>query len=249
MNFRDRLFELKDDKNADFQRKLTPGVPEDKFLGVRVPAARNLAKEIMKDYNRKPSKKLSGYEANEEIKFIQERTAEIDEFFQALPHEYFDENMLHGVMISALKDYDKAVSLVDAFLPYVDNWAVCDSMSPKIFKKHRAEFIEVVKRWAASDETYTCRFGIGMLMEHYLDEDFKAEYLEIPASIHSEEYYVRMMQAWYYATALAKQWDATIPYLVENKLDAWVHNKTIQKARESYRITPEQKEYLKTLKR
>lgn len=165
-----------------------------------------------------------------------------------LPHRFYDENMLHGILLSELKDYKECIAGVEAFLPFVDNWAVCDIMSPKVFKKHKAELMERIHAWIGSEHTYTCRFGMEMLMSHYLDEDFKAEYLELPASVHREEYYVQMMQAWFYATALAKQWDATIPYIREEKLDKWVHNKSIQKARESYRITAEQKEYLKELK-
>ena len=147
-----------------------------------------------------------------------------------------------------MNDFEACVKAVDAFLPYVDNWAVCDIMSPKVFRKHKEELLPVIKRWAASDQVYTCRFGIEMLMSHYLDQDYKPEYLEIVAAVRSEEYYVNMMIAWFFATALAKQWDTVIPYIEEKKLEPWVHNKTIQKARESYRITPEQKEYLKGLR-
>ena len=147
-----------------------------------------------------------------------------------------------------MKDYAKCIEATDAFLPYVDNWAVCDIMSPKVFAKHKAELMDKIREWSKSSYTYTCRFGIEMLMSHFLDKDFKAEYLEIPAAARSEEYYVKMMVAWFFATALAKQWDATIPYIEEKVLAPWTHNKTIQKAIESYRITPEQKEYLRTLK-
>ncbi len=156
--------------------------------------------------------------------------------------------MLHGLLVSEIKDYEKAVEETDRFLPYVDNWAVCDIMSPKVFKKHKTELIEKIREWTGSEETYTVRFGIEMLMSHYLDEDFKAEYLEIPAVIRSEEYYVNMMIAWCCARGLAKQWHSTVPYIENNRLDKWTHNKTIQKAVESYRITDEQKAYLRTLK-
>ena len=156
--------------------------------------------------------------------------------------------MLHGLLISEMKDYGECVAAVDAFLPHVDNWAVCDLMSPKVFKKHRQELILKIREWIASNHVYTCRFGMKMLMSHFLDADFKKEYLELPAGVHSDEYYVNMMIAWYFATALAKQWEATIPYIVNKRLDIWVHNKTIQKARESKRITDEKKEYLKGLK-
>ena len=223
MEITKRLFELQDEKYADFQAKLTPGIPRESFIGVRVPQVRTLAKSYYKDL-------------------------ESADFLQELPHQYYDENMLHGLVLSEMKDFEACVKAVDAFLPYVDNWAVCDIMSPKVFRKHKEELLPVIKRWAASDQVYTCRFGIEMLMSHYLDQDYKPEYLEIVAAVRSEEYYVNMMIAWFFATALAKQWDTVIPYIEENRLEPWVHNKTIQKARESYRITPEQKEYLKGLK-
>lgn len=220
----EKLFEYRDEKYADFQSRLTPTVPKDKFIGVRVPDVRKLAKEIYKAEDRRT-------------------------FTDCLPHEYYDENMLHGLIISEIKDYDECIARVDEFLPYVDNWAVCDIMSPKVFKKHKPELMVKIREWSASPLVYTCRFGVEMLMSHFLDDDFKAEYLEIPAGVHSDEYYVNMMLAWFYATALAKQWDDTVIYLTDRRLDKWVHNKTIQKACESYRITPEQKEYLKSLKR
>lgn len=223
MEITKRLFELQDEKYADFQAKLTPGIPRESFIGVRVPQVRTLAKSYYKDL-------------------------ESADFLQELPHQYYDENMLHGLVLSEMKDFEACVKAVDAFLPYVDNWAVCDIMSPKVFRKHKEELLPVIKRWVASDQVYTCRFGIEMLMSHYLDQDYKPEYLEIVAAVRSEEYYVNMMIAWFFATALAKQWDTVIPYIEENRLEPWVHNKTIQKARESYRITPEQKEYLKGLK-
>lgn len=224
MTIQDRLFELKDTEYAAFQAKLTPGIPLESFIGVRVPAVRKLAKEL---YN----------------------AGEYEDFISELPHKYYDENMLHGLILSEYKDFDKCIEEVNRFLPYVDNWAVCDIMSPKSFKKNKEKMVDIIKKWSASEHAYTCRFGMEMLMTHFLDEDFKAEYLEIPAQVHSDEYYVNMMIAWFFATALAKQWDATIPYIADNRLDVWTHNKTIQKARESYRITAEQKEYLKGLKR
>ena len=224
MEITKRLFELQDEKYADFQAKLTPGIPRESFIGVRVPQVRTLAK--------------SYYKGLESADFLQE-----------LPHQYYDENMLHGLVLSEMKDFEACVKAVDAFLPYVDNWAVCDIMSPKVFRKHKEELLPVIKRWVASDQVYTCRFGIEMLMSHYLDQDYKPEYLEIVAAVRSEEYYVNMMIAWFFATALAKQWDTVIPYIEENRLEPWVHNKTIQKARESYRITPQQKDYLKSLKK
>ena len=224
MEIQKKLFELQDIGYAEFQSKLTPTVPRETFIGVRVPEVRKLAKSYSKD-------------------------KECLEFLKKLPHQYYDENMLHGLLLSEMKDYDACISAVDIFLPYVDNWAVCDIKAPKVFKKHKEELLEKIKIWATSDQVYTCRFGLEMLMTHFLDEDYKPEYLEIAAGVHSEEYYVNMMIAWFFATALAKQWDTTIPYITENRLSEWVHNKTIQKARESYRITDEQKKFLKGLKR
>ena len=219
----ERLFALQDKQYAAFQAKLTPGVPMDSFIGIRVPVLRKFAKEYAKE---------------EESKV----------FLQQLPHSYYDENMLHGLLISQIKDYEECIRLTDAFLPYIDNWAVCDIMSPKVFAKHKDELMEKIKVWSQSSHTYTCRFGTETLMAHYLDKDFKEEYLKIPASVKSDKYYVKMMVAWFFATALAKQWDATIPYIEQHRLAPWIHNKTIQKAIESYRITSEQKAYLRTLK-
>lgn len=170
-------------------------------------------------------------------------------FLLALPHKYYDENMLHALLISEMKEYDAIISHLEAFLPYVDNWAVCDIMSPKAFKKNKEKLILKVNEWIRSKHTYTCRFGMEMLMSHYLDEDFKPEYLELPASVRSDEYYVNMMTAWFFATALTKQWESAIPYIENERLDIRTHNKTIQKATESYRITDTQKDYLKKLKR
>lgn len=219
----EKLFALQDLEYAEFQAKLTPTIPRERFIGVRVPVLRAFVKE----YKRNPSREL---------------------FLAKLPHHYYDENMLHGLLISEINDYEVCVKEVDKFLPYVDNWAVCDTMSPKVFKKHKAELMKKIREWSASKETYICRFGMEMLMSHYLDEEFQVEYLEIPASVISEEYYVNMMIAWFFATALAKQWDSTIPYIEQKRLGKWVHNKTIQKAVESYRITKEQKAYLRSLK-
>lgn len=219
-----RLFALADGEYAEFQAKLTPTVEADRFIGVRTPLLRAFAAELS-------------------------QTPEAEAFLIELPHEFYDENILHALLLERQKNFEECLEKVEQFLPYVDNWAVCDMMRPKVFKKNRDALIDRVKVWSASEQIYTCRFGIGMLMAHYLDEDFKREYLELPARVTSEEYYVRMMAAWYYATALAKQWENTIPYIEENRLPVWTHNKTIQKACESYRITPEQKTYLKTLRR
>lgn len=219
----EKLRELSDEEYRLFQLKLMPGVTEDRVLGVRTPLLRKFAKELAKD-------------------------PDIENFLTDIPHRYYDENNLHGFIISECKDYEKSVAYVDAILPYVDNWATCDLLSPKAFKKNRDKLIKDIDRWLASNETYTVRFGIEMLMSHFLDEDFRPEYLEKLTSIHSEEYYVNMMLAWFFATALAKQWDDTISYIEEKRLSVWVHNKTIQKAVESYRITDEQKAYLKGMK-
>lgn len=223
MNIKEELLALQDISYADFQAKLTPNIPRDLFIGVRVPEARKLAKRIIGE--------------PETFKFLRD-----------LPHKYYDENMLHGLLISEMKDYDACIEAVDEFLPYVDNWAVCDIMSPKIFKKNKKALLEKIKEWSKSEEEYTCRFGPEMLMSHFLDDDFKPEYLEIPLSVNNDEYYVKMMIAWFFATALAKQWDATIKHIEDQRLDTWAHNKAIQKARESKRITSKQKEYLKSLK-
>jgi len=224
MTIRERLFTLQDKGYAAFQAKLTPTIPPEQFIGVRVPALRKLAKELAKG-----GEDCSG-------------------FLQELPHAYYDENMLHALLISEIRDYEICLAELERFLPYVDNWAVCDIMSPTVFRKKKDVLIDKIREWSASELPYTCRFGMEMLMSHYLDGEFQPEYLEIPAAVRSEEYYVRMMVAWFFATALAKQWDAAIPYIETRRLDVWVHRKTIQKARESYRITPEQKEYLNTLK-
>lgn len=221
---RERLFALQDLKYRDFHSKLIPTVNPEQVIGVRTPALRKLAKE----YAKRP---------------------EAEAFLQMVPHTYYEENNLHGFLLESRKDFDQCVRGVDAFLPYVDNWATCDMMSPKVFKKHLPELLLYIKSWLASGHTYTVRYGMGMLMQHYLDEAFNEAYPELVAGVRSEEYYINMMIAWYFATALAKQYDAVIGYLEQNRLEPWVHNKTIQKAVESYRITDEQKAYLRTLKR
>ena len=220
---RNELFSLQDKKYRDFQAKLIPTVAPETIIGVRTPALRQYAKQLS-------------------------RHEDITAFLEQLPHVYFDENQLHAFILSEVKDYAECVDKVDRFLPFVDNWATCDQLSPKVFKKHRPELLAEIRQWIKSGETYTIRFGIGMLMQHYLDEDFDPAYPEVVASIRSDEYYVNMMTAWYFATALAKQWDAALPYIEEKRLDAWTYNNAIQKSVESYRITPEQKEHLKSLK-
>lgn len=166
----------------------------------------------------------------------------------ALPHTYYEENNLHGFFIEKIKDFNKAIEALEKFLPYVDNWATCDMMRPKVFKKNTKPLFEKCMEWLNAEDTYTVRFGIGMLMSYFLDDEFRVDILNSVAEIRSDEYYINMMIAWFFATALAKQYDATLPFIENNRLDMWVHNKTIQKAVESYRITPEQKAYLKTLK-
>lgn len=218
-----RLFELQDLDYKAFGAKLMPTVNPDTVIGVRTPALRKLAKELSK-------------------------RPDIKDFLNVLPHEYYEENNLHGFIIETIKDYSNVISEIDKFLPYVDNWATCDLMSPKVLKKHPEELLGKIKIWINSEATYTIRFGIGMLMRFYLDENFKTEYLTLVSKIESEEYYVNMMIAWFFATALAKQYDATLPFIKEQKLSKWTHNKAIQKAVESNRISKETKEYLKTLK-
>ena len=218
-----RLFELQDIKYRDFQAKLIPNRDPETMIGIRTPELRKLAKEMAKE-------------------------PDVNKFLEALPHRWFDENQLHAFIISLTKDYDTCIAQVERFLPYIDNWATCDQLSPKVFKKNKEDLLRHIREWLRSDKTYTIRFAAGMLMEHYLDDDFDPEYPEMVAAIESDEYYVNMMRAWYFATALAKQYDTVLPFIEEKRLDKWTHNKTIQKAVESYRITPEQKEYLKSLR-
>lgn len=219
-----RLFEMQDLAYKNFQCKLMPTINPDMVIGVRTPKLRALAKELIKEEG-------------------------IEEFLNTLPHPYYEENNLHAFLLEQIGDYSRCMERVNEFLPYVDNWATCDMMRPKCFKKHTEELLGEVETWIASSHTYTIRFGIEMLMSFYLNEQFDVTYPEMVAGVKSEEYYVNMMIAWYFATALAKQYETVLPYIEENCLDTWVHNKTIQKAIESNRITKEQKEYLKTLKR
>lgn len=223
-DIRKHLFEMQDLEYRDFQCKLMPTVDPECVIGVRTPLLRNFAKELFKE-------------------------GDYEEFLNDLPHKYYDEMNLHGFILCLEKDYKKVIYEIDRFLPFVDNWATCDLVSPKkAFKNNLDSLEKEIIRWIASKETYTIRFGMEMLMSFYLDDAFKEEYLQWVAEVKSDEYYVRMMQAWYFATALAKQYEATIPYIEGRKLEDWTHKKAIQKARESYRITPDQKEYLKSLK-
>jgi len=222
-NIEEKLWLMQDNKYRDFQMKLFPTIESNTIIGVRTPILRKYSKELIKSNN-------------------------YASFLEELPHKYFDENQLHAFILSEIKDFDECILLINKFLPYVDNWATCDQMSPKIFKKYHDKLLIEIKKWLNSKETYTIRFGIGMLMQHFLDNDFKIEYLRMVSKIKSKEYYVNMMRSWFFATALAKQYEKTIPFIENHKLDTWTHNKTIQKAIESYRITDEQKKYLKSLK-
>lgn len=218
-----KLFELQDLNYRDFHAKLMPTVYKERVIGVRTPALRKFAKEFGK-------------------------TKEAEEFLKQLPHEYYEEDNLHGFLIAGMKDFDRCIEELERFLPYVDNWATCDLLSPKIFKKHLQELLVKIRVWTVSEHTYMIRFGVGMLMSLYLDEAFELEYPEMVSGIRSNEYYVNMMIAWYFATALAKQYEAVLPFIENGRLDKWTHNKAIQKAVESCRVTDEKKAYLKTLK-
>ena len=217
------LFSKQDIKYRDFQAPLFPNIDKERMIGVRTPELKKLAKEIY------------GSEL-------------ANQFIETLPHQYFDENQLHAFLISLIKDYEQCLNEVERFLPYVDNWGTCDQLSPKVFAKHKDELIVSIKKWLKSKHTYTVRFAIGLLLGLYLDDSFKKEYMELVSQVKSDEYYINMVIAWYFATALAKQYDSAIKYIEEKKLSPWVHNKTIQKAVESYRIGDEQKVYLKNLK-
>ena len=215
-----QLFALRDEKYKAFHSKLIPTVDPETIT----PELRKLAKQI-------------------------EQKPETQEFLHMLPHRYYEENNLHGFLLERIKDYPTFLTELNTFLPYIDNWATCDGLRPKCVKKYLPEFLQEIRGWMQSEQTYTIRFGINMLMSFYLDDAFQEEYLSWVAQVQSEEYYVQMMQAWYFATALAKQWDSTILYLQNDQLGIWVHNKTIQKAIESRRISAQQKQLLRTLKR
>ncbi|MCM1364049.1 MAG: DNA alkylation repair protein [Faecalibacterium sp.] len=221
---REKLFSMQDLKYKDFHSKLIPTIDSQLVIGVRTPELRRYAKEFSKH-------------------------PDVQDFLNALPHKYYEENNLHGFLIELMKDYDSVIDALDSFLPYVDNWATCDLMRPKVIKRNKDKLINKIGEWLSSQDTYTIRFAIEMLMTFYLDNDFKISYADMVAVIRSDEYYINMMIAWYFATALSKQYDSIIPYIEGRKLDIWTHNKTIQKAIESRRITDEQKVYLRTLKR
>ena len=224
MNIVKQLKEFQDTDYRSFQIKLMPSVSPQSIIGVRTPDLRMMTRA------------LAG-------------TPMAEEYLSELPHEYFEENQVHAFLISEEKDFGKCIELLEEFLPFIDNWATCDQLSPKVFKKHKKELVPYIYKWIDSGVTYTMRFGIGMLMEHFLGDDFSTEYLDKVAEIRTDKYYVNMMTAWFFATALSKQWDATLPYIQNERLDDWTHNRTIQKAKESTRLTGGQKEFLQRLKK
>lgn len=223
MKIQEELFKLQDISYKEFHSKLIPTIDKNTIIGIRIPLLRSYAMKI-------------------------KYTKEADKFLNTLPHTYYDENVLHALLLSEMTDYETFIKSMQAFLPYIDNWAVCDVLKPKSIKKHKQIFIDEIKSWISSKDTYTIRFGVVMLMTYYLNEDYQKDYLNYPLQVKSDEYYVNMAISWFYATALAKHYDEVVKILKDKKLSVWVHNKTIQKAIESYRITKEQKEELKKLK-
>ncbi|MBQ1566095.1 MAG: DNA alkylation repair protein [Clostridia bacterium] len=218
-----RLAEVKDDAYREFQAKLVPNIPKETILGVRTPELRKIAKEVFE-------------------------SAERDAFLNDLPHKYYEENLIHFFVLAMIRDFDECVRRVEAFLPYVDCWPASDQATPKSFRKNHEKLLPYIEKWIASDHVYTARFGLRMLMNEFLDADFKEEYLALAASKQGEDYYLKMMIAWFFATALAKRYDETVPYLEQHRLDEWVHKKAIQKAIESFRVSDAHKEYLKRLR-
>ena len=223
MTIKDRLMKVKDDKYKEFQAKLVPNITSNNIIGIRTPEMRKIAKEVFNSKDR-------------------------DLFLNDLPHKYYEENLIHFFVISMIKDFDETIKRVEEFLPYVDCWPVSDQATPKTFKKNHDKLLPYIKKWIKSKHIYTARFGIRMLMNEYLDDDFKKEYLELVASVKGDDYYLKMMVAWYFATALAKRYDETIPFFEKHVLSEWTHKKAIQKAVESYRVTDEHKKYLVSLK-
>ena len=223
MTIYEELIKHKDLKYRDFQAALVPNINKETMLGVRTPEMRKIAKDCF-------------------------NSPEAASFLNTLPHKYFEENLIHFFMLAMIKDFDECITAVEKFLPYIDCWPVCDQSSPKVFKKKHQELLPYIKKWISSSHVYTARFGMRMLMNEFLGEDFKPEYLELVVNKKGEDYYLKMMAAWYFATALAKQYDATIPIIEQHRLDPWTHNKAIQKAIESFRVSDEHKEYLRTLK-
>ena len=219
---KERLMSLRDEEYAAFQRRLLPNIAPENIIGVRTPHLRSLAREM--------------------------RTAQAEDFMQALPHESFEENQLHALLINDIRDFDQALARVEAFLPFIDNWATCDQLRPKAFAGHQDKLLPAIDRWMGDARPYIIRFGIEMLMCHFMDADFEERFLADVAAIQSDEYYVNMMIAWYFATALTRQYDAALPYMEEKRLKKWTHNKAIQKAIESLQISAERKVFLRTLK-
>lgn len=218
------LFSMQDLEYKAFHAKLIPNVNEETIIGVRTPELRKYAKQFSK-------------------------TDQAKEFIKILPHKYYEENNLHAFIVEQIKDFDECMEEVERFLPYVDNWATCDMMAPKVFQKNLPQLLERIKVWIKADDTYTVRFAIGMLMKYFLDDEFDIVYPKMVVKVKSEEYYINMMIAWYFATALAKQYESILPFIENKMLEMWTHNKAIQKAVESRRISQEQKDYLKKLKR
>jgi len=223
MTLRNELEAVQDGAYREFQSKLVPNVPPETILGVRTPDLRRIAKDVFE-------------------------SSDCDAFIADLPHRYYEENLIHFFVIAMIRDFDACVKAVEAFLPYVDCWPVSDQATPKSFRKHHEKLLPYVKKWIASEHVYTARFGLRMLMNEFLDADFKEEYLALAAGKTGDDYYLKMMVAWFFATALAKQYDETVPYLEDHRLPEWTHKKAIQKALESFRVTPEHKAYLKTLR-
>ena len=224
MNITEQLFSLQDKKYREFHSRLMPDIAPERIIGIRIPELRKLAKELVNN-------------------------GEAEAFIKNLPHYYYEENNLHAFIIEQIKDYDLLITELDRFLPFVDNWATCDSLRPKAFKNNSDRLITDAFRWMSSSQEYTVRFGIEVMMIYFLEDNFRKDYPERIAGIESDKYYINMMIAWYFATALAKQWDAVIPFIENGMLSPWINNKTIQKAAESFRITTEQKKYLKAFKR
>lgn len=217
-----KLFELRDKKYAEFTSKIIPGIAPDLIIGIRTPILRTMAKKMPQD-----------------TQF---------EFIKNIPHKYFEENQLHAFILSGIRDFETCACAVDSFLPYIDNWATCDQMTPKSFEKNTECLLPYIKKWISSKSPYSVRFGIVCLMRYYLGDKFVPQYANMVANVKSNEYYINMVRAWYFATALAKNWDDIVPIIEQRILDKWTHNKTIQKACESFRISPEQKIYLKQYK-
>ena len=223
MDLYDRLIKVKDEKYREFQTKLVPNIPPETVIGVRTPEMRRIAGEVF-------------------------HGEEKDAFLRSLPHKYYEENLIHFFVIAMIKDFDECIEYTVSFLPFVDCWPVSDQATPSAFRKHRDRLLPYVKKWIASEHVYTARFGIRMLMNEFLGDGFREEYLELVASKTGDDYYLKMMRAWFFATALAKRYDETVPYFERRVLDEWTHRKAIQKALESFRVTDEHKEYLRSLK-